>query len=508
MVRLIPTGKKRVLLKDNKITLDSESAQIRETWVNSGGSFNSTPLLTGVGNQPFRLPSGNRQQLLDESYRLWKYDPLGGNIVRTTTYFTLGRGLVYQFDDKTAQFYAKKFYSKNKLEIKLRAANDEANALGEVYIWLRPKFTDVVHNGATIWRAGDTQVTFIAPDNITNIEVADKDVGDVHNYTYEYSDGNNLYDTIVIPDITKYNIEGSNIENGCIIQIKLNAGNMDPFGHSDLIPVKEWLDNYQEFLRDGVIINKLYRSPCYDISIVDGTPDEVSAAMARYRGWSIGSNPVHNDREVWQILEFKGPNNSNQEARRALLLIIAAGVGFAEFMLADGSNSNLASSKTQQLPVIKRFEDRQEVWGFHLMQMFQFALRAKAIIRPQSKLEIDTDEEGDYQDFKGRVEFPQISQDRDVEVAQTNELAVGKGYMSLRTAAARLNLDLDREIEQMMNDIEQINPVIAKLKSLGLKIALGGNDPNVELAEEKHKMDLDTRKRDRSSEGEGANAKV
>lgn len=471
-MKLKPTGKRVIkTAKDRELIVD-DNAPVQEVWINSGGAFDSQVLHRTVGVPPYKLPSSGRSQLLDESYRLWKYDPLGGSIVRTTTFFVLGRGVVFQFDDEDAQFYAKKFYAKNNLELRLRAASDESTAFGEVYIWLRPKFVEERKGSKVLWRVGDTQVTFIPPENVTNIEVADDDAGDVHNYVMEWEDAVRQDHFEKIPDISKYDLEGAGKETGCIIQLKLNAGNMDVFGHSDLIAIKEWLDNYQEYLRDGVIINKLYRSPCYDVSIEDGTEDEVNAAIARYRGWSIGSNPVHNSREVWKILEFTGPNSSNEEARRALLLIIAAGVGFAEFMLADGSNSNLASSKSQQLPVIKKFEDRQDIWSHVIWQMMQFALLAKATINSGSGLTAETDREGDPKDFQGTLEFPGIAQDRDLEVAQTNKIAIDHGYMSPRTAAGRLNLDYDREVQQERNDIERQK----ELQEMKIKAGLM-NDP-------------------------------
>jgi len=468
MTKLTKTNK--VLVEDpkgNPLIVDKD-APVQEVWVNSGGSFNTTPLMINVGLQPFKLPEANRQQLLDEAYRLWKFDPLGGNIIHTSSYFTLGRGLIFEFDDKVAQYYAVKFFKKNKLEVRLRSASDELSAFGEVYMWLRPKKAETKIGNRVIWRPGDTQVTFIPPQNISNIETAEEDVGDIYNYIFEYSEGDYKQRTRTIPDISKYDYESDADETGCVVQIKLNSGNMDVFGQSDLIPIKEWLDNYQEFLRDGVVINKLYRSPCFDISIKDGTPDEVSAAISRYRGWSIGSNPVHNDREEWKILEFKGPASHNEEARRAILLIIAAGVNFAEFMLADGSNSNLATSKTQQLPVIKKFEDRQDLWAHYMMMVFQFVLTVKSKYGINSGLTIETDDEGDAKPFTGRVEFPTISQDKDLEVAQTNKLGLEGGYLSPRTAAARLNLNYDRQLDEMDRDIQKQSEIMQKKVDVGM----------------------------------------
>jgi len=470
MTKLVPTGKftnrkgDLVVVETSQGPKLVDAERIQEVWISSGGSFDVAPMDLFGTREAARLPTADRKELLDEGYRLWKYDALGGTIVSLTTYFVLGRGVTFTFDDENAQFHAEKFYKKNRLEMRLRSASDESVAFGDIFMWLRPHFTDVRRGSKTIWRTGDTQVTFIDPVNVTHIESADEDPSDPFTYIYEYIDADRQPQSVHIPDITKYDIDGSDRSVGCMVHVKLNSGNMDPFGHSDLIRVKEWLDNYQEYLRDGVIINKLYRSPCFDVSIEDGSPEEVNAAIARYRSWTIGSNPVHNSRETWQILEFTGPNTSSENSRRSLLLIIAAGVGFAEYMLADGANANLASSKSQQLPVIKKFEDRQDIFTHFLMQVFQFALLAKATLGRGSGLSVETDQEGDVVPFKGAVKFPTIAEERDVEVAQTNQTAMEGHYMSSRTAAGRLGLNLEREVELMLQDA----PLMDKLKEAGI----------------------------------------
>jgi hypothetical protein len=471
MVKLRKTGKS-LNRKGDLVVVETpkgghkvvERGEVSEVWIGANGSFDAQPMVLTGTREAARLPSAERKELLDEGYRLWKYDALGGTIVSMTTYFVLGRGVTFSFDDEQAQFYAKKFYKKNGLEIKLRSATDESVAFGDIFMWLRPHRSEVRRGSKAIWRIGDTQVTFVDPANIHSIESADEDPSDPHNYLYEYVDGGQMHHSLTIPDISKYDVENDSEGNGCMLHVKFNAGNMDPFGHSDLLRVKEWLDNYQEYLRDGVIINKLYRSPCFDISIADGTPDEVNAAIARYGSWTIGSNPVHTDREVWQVLEFTGPNTSSENSRRSLLLIIAAGVGFAEYMLADGANANLASSKSQQLPVIKKFEDRQDILAFYLMKVFQFALETKAKIATNSGLTIETDQEGDMVPFEGHVKFPTIAEERDVEVAQTNQVALEAHYMSPRTAAGRLGLDYGREVEIMLKDKQFFD----KLKEAGI----------------------------------------
>lgn len=474
MVKL--TKKDDAKFKSRKHDIVVSNKSIKETvHLHAGGYFDNIPPVPVGTRAAWNLPSAERNDLIKEGYRLWKYDPIAGTIVSLTTFFVLGRGLNFQFDDPEAQRYANKFWDKNNMEMRLRAASDELTAYGEVFIWLRPKKYIIKYGGRKLWNMGDVQVTFIHPENITSKQCAEDDIGDVYTYTYEWLDVHGIPRVETIVDYSKYDFDIDG-EKGCMIHIATNKGNNDPFGLSDLIRVKEWLDNYQEYLRDGVIINKLYRSPSYDISIEDADEAEIAAAASRYSGWRIGCNPVHNAKESWQILEFHGPNTSQENARRALLLIIAAGVGFAEYMLADGANANLASTKSQQLPVIKKFEDRQDIWNDTCHKILQFVVRSKIKFGNVKNLNIEYDEEGDSLDFKLTLEFPPIMRDTDKEVADTNKLAISNKYMSLSTAAARLGIDFDRETQLIMEDIDKVKKISEKLDSLKLDFSIVTQD--------------------------------
>jgi len=424
----------------------------------------------GFNQNAFRSPSSSRKEFLDEGYRLWKYDPIGGIIVNLTSNFVMGRGLKIQYKDEVANEVLLKFWKKNKMSIKSKQLCDEGTAYGENFICLKVHKYNVIQNGKIVWRSGDVEFKTYDPKNIDGIEHAADDVNDVYNYFISYTgnDGSEQKEKIV--DISKFN---PLYDDKCILHIKFNAGTSDSFGLSDLVRVKEWLDNYQDFLRDGVIINKLYRSPCYDITIKDGGPDDIAQARARYSGWKIGSNPVHNDKEEWDILEFSGANVSSEDSRRALLLIIAAGVGFPEYMLADGSNANLASTTSQQLPATKKFEDRQDSYCCGYKIIFDFVLDMKLLFgvgkgRPIPDMDIDQDRV-----WVGEIIFPEISREEDSVVAEYTTKLVESGMMARSTAAIKNGLNYQEELGKMQNDALQLATAIAdtkkKLTGMGLK---------------------------------------
>lgn len=438
----------------------------------SGAYFTSGTDFGFSVNQPaFRSAVSDRKEFIREGYRLWKYDPLGGIIVNLTTFFIMGRGITINYDSNVAEEVLKKFWKKNRMYLRAKQICDEGTAFGENYFKLKVHKREVRLGRKVLWRPGDVEVSIVDPLNVDAIEHAAGNVNNVYRYYLTYTGENDQEIQEKVPDISKFNPD---VDDACILHVKFNSASNDVFGISDLVRVKEWLDNYQEFLRDGVVINKLYRSPCYDITIKDGTDDDILAAKRRYSGWKIGSNPVHNDKEEWNILEFTGVNASAEDSRRALLLIVAAGVGMPEYMLADGSNSNMATTQSQQLPAIKKFEDRQDTYKETYLEIFDFVLNMKYVFGSVEGLKPVLDFEGDPW-WPGDINFPVIAQEDDSSVAETAISLKDAGLIAKSTAALRNGSSFDKELTRMAEDSEKLaKAYIETLKKV--KAVSGIND--------------------------------
>lgn len=425
---------------------------------------------------PFRKPK-NRKEALARGHDLWKYDPLGGSIVSQTTTFTFGAGLRIKAAGRELEVL-RKFWRRNNLDVVSKMMSDEATPYGENFAKLVVHLEDVedpARPGRPLWRRGQVEFVPISPEIIYGIDHNPSNVDDVKEYVLRYraSEDDRKAPTITerVPPIEKVGLASAEGSVAGMVHLKFNAGTGDVFGHSELLRVEEWLENYKEFLRDGVIINKLYRSPCYDITIKDADDAEIRRAIRRYEGWQIGANPVHNDKEKWDVLEFAGANVSQEHTRRAIILMIAAGVQFPEYFFADASNSNLASSKSQQLPAVKKFENRQQTYKSFWERIFRFVLDAARDVGGVGGLEPEIDFEGDPV-WKVEAQFPPIILERDLEVAQANQIALGAKYMSPQSAAARSGLDYDQELELRKQaevlEAEAAGAVAIELKSRGL----------------------------------------
>lgn len=428
----------------------TQEVEIREmVMLAAGGSTPSSITPVGQDRETARSAGDDREKILEKCYELYVSDPLAGQIAETTKNFVFGSGCSVTFVDDKANAWAKRFRVRNEMDVLEKALGAMSVYQGDIYLWLRPVQEDLEAGRRRIEIAGDTRLTVIDPQNIVGIETMPDDPRDVLFYHFSYMDPDKQTKVqLKIRPHDKYDPE-KDAKRGCVIQIKFNSDPNDPFGNPDFLRIGEWLENYKEYLRDGVIINKLYRSPCYDITLSDADAPDVQLAIARYKNWKIGSNAVHNDKEKWETMEFAGPNSSQSEARRAILLMIAAGVGFAEYMLADGSNANLASTTTQELPVLKKFEDRQSAFKCAFWYVYQIVLMHAAVYGdlPESFDEF----KADYY-WEGTIDFPSLVKSTEKETEETNASATSGGYMSKTTAAGRLGLNYADEVRRMMKD--------------------------------------------------------
>lgn len=426
------------------VTVDGLEVEVREiVTAAAGGSFGAAQDVP----EPFRKPK-DRAEALKQGFDLWKYDPLGGAIVNLVSYFTFGRGLRIQASDPVAEKVLRKFWAKNALDRKSKTLCEEGVAFGENFVKLVVHREDVEHPNnpkRKLWRKGQVEIVPIAPEIVTRVDHNPVNVDDVNEYhlTYKGEEKGGRREVVEekLAPLDKFDPDE---HDAAILHLKFNAASNELFGLSDLLRIKEWLDNYKDFLRDSVLINRLYRSPCYDITIKDADEKEIRRAIRRYEGWTIGSNPVHNDRETWKVLEFAGANVSQEASRRALLLIVAAGSGLPEHYFADGSSSNKATAKAMELPSIKKFEDRQESYRWFWERVFRFVLDMADQLGDVGGLEPKTDFEGDST-WQVQAKFPPILVDRDKEIAEANRMAIEDGYMSRQTAAARAGLDFEQE---------------------------------------------------------------
>lgn len=264
-------------------------------------------------------------------------------------------------------------------------------------------------------------------------------------------------------------------------------------GRSFLEVVMPDLALYRKWLTDRMKLNYI-RSLIGLDKEVRGGPSEVASLAAGYETSKLRAadgSAYHKTPEGVSVVthnpgvkySFMTPNlqaGDVQHDGRSVLLSIAAGSGLSEPMVtADASNANYASSLVAEAPAVMEFEDWQDFWRDLFEEIYetciQYGIRAGVIpekyedeqlveapdpatgemIQTKQKVLVDTPTTCD-------VEYPEIVHREILQETQALALQSAQRWISAHTAAARLNLNYDEELERIRReekaDAEQQGP--------------------------------------------------
>jgi hypothetical protein len=185
-----------------------------------------------------------------------------------------------------------------------------------------------------------------------------------------------------------------------ILHVAINRHGYELRGRPELYAVLPWLRAYKEWLENRARQNHWRTSFMWFVQVKTTAANAVAAVAARWRKPPTpGSVAVESD--AVNVMPLNNPVAAGDAAEdgRQIKLMSAVGFGLPEYMLADGSNANLASSTSQQLPALVTFADMQrtlieELWYPLFKRVVQEAIDAGLL--PEECDECDADGEPVY----------------------------------------------------------------------------------------------------------------
>ncbi len=379
-------------------------------------------------------------------FNLWKRNPIVQNRVRQLNSLIFGRGFTYAYEDST-QAMIDRFWRVNRFRSKLNALCTDAQLYGEVFIGLFPQSSgDVL---ATVYESNQVDIDF-DPANIDNVreyvvgyrdEELGKDVNIRFRPVYQYLNEMELSTSPMTKVINKVKsmVGGKKIAgyDGAMIHIRFNNSSTEVHGTSDFRQVFPILNEYMDFRADRLSVHSLYGSPMFDISIDTEDPNVIANRIEELAQFTIGSNPVHNNKEKWTPMEFKHNADSAKEDERAMRGLLCAGTGFPEHLLFNQG----AGNDDGTFSLNKIAEDMQDAFGDAFKEMHKFVLSVAGM----DMSTIDG----------GQIVFPEISTMSEKAKAETYVLKVGAKICSRKTAAMNTGHNWFIEEGQILKEFEQ-----------------------------------------------------
>jgi hypothetical protein len=185
-----------------------------------------------------------------------------------------------------------------------------------------------------------------------------------------------------------------------ILHVAINRHGYELRGRPELYAVLPWLRAYKEWLENRARQNHWRTSFMWFVQVKTTAASALASVAARWkRPPTPGSVAVESDAvNVMPLTNPVAAGDASEDGRQ-IKLMSAVGFGLPEYMLSDGSNANLASSTSQQLPALVTFADMQrtlieELWYPLFKRVVQEAIDAGLI--PEMCDECDADGEAIY----------------------------------------------------------------------------------------------------------------
>ncbi len=370
----------------------------------------------GEDNGNKELTDEERKFLLNNSRaRYWK-TPEGRCLVESAIHYVIGQGIVYQAEDENiiVQDKLQEFWNHplNMMELRQKEIVKRALRDGEVFIRF---FED---------NAGMSYLRFIEPEQITIINSNPDDEEEIISYQREWT------------PINEYQLRKEIIMADDIIHIKLNVDMNMKRGRPYIEPSIKRLVQLEQFIEgrtkknriaSGHILEKIVKGKAAGAdavsSIMSGMSDaniDSGVTVASKKMPKLGSVIVHNESVEYKWCNPEIRADDCKEDARLIKLSICSGVNAPEFLLADASNANYASTLVSENPYVKSIEDLQDTFGIYFQMIFRKVIErmiARKVI-PSTSTETII-QESDFAGFIPIKKIRELLQKEDVKTIPT-----------------------------------------------------------------------------------------
>ncbi len=322
-----------------------------------------------------------QQKMHQISYFLYDKNGIGHRMVERYKDFVIGDGIVYDTDDKEVKKVLDEHwndYDNNWEEYQYEFAK-ELSIYGEQAY---PTFVNSEN--------GHVKLGYIDPTNIDKVNTDPNNVKKKISYNYHVSNSTE-------PNIkTLVNLDkDSDLLEGESFLFLINNVTNAARGRSDLFPIADAIDAYENFLFNRAeradIINRII----YDLKMEGKNTDQIQEFLRDFE--LPKSNEIFGHNEKTE-LNIKVPELASDDATNEAKLLfnhILAGGGFPPTWFASGEGLTKGTAMMMDLPTKKQLKSRQRKIRSSLLYIFRYvihqAVKAKTLKDNQKDAKINID---------------------------------------------------------------------------------------------------------------------
>lgn len=333
-------------------------------------------LTSGARFQRRDLSPLQQDRMLEVTWYLWEQNPFARRLVVLMTDLIIGEGVTVEAKDERIQEVIDRTWNHriNQFATRIREFHNFLSLTGELIL-------PVTQN--TI--SGRPVFGFIDPYQVKDIEVLDGNVL-IPDYIILKDSGSKPGERL---KIVRENADNGKLE-GEVFYFAINKLPNSLRGRSDLLPLADWLDLYDQYLFAEVERLQLLSAFVWDYTIKGADEKKIKAKLAEFPVPKPGTVFGHNENE---ILEAQTPDLKAQDRSEVASMLrkhIGGSMGFPMTYLGD-TDSNAATIQGQNDVMMKTPAARQKEVRTLIDLMVRFAVEGAISKNPALFTEAVTD---------------------------------------------------------------------------------------------------------------------
>lgn len=446
--------------------------------------------------------SSVRRDKVAKSFEAWERNPIAASGIEYKVTYILGKGLGYSTEHPKVKEKLDEFWKINNMPISHIEIVRSLFVDGEVFLHF-PKT-----------RLG--QIPIMVPIDAPEITYITRDPENFRKIVYYHRS----YEMPKYPDVDDnapaasiiYEKREENIPAEDVIHFKIGSLSNLSRGRGHLYRILEYLDEYTAWLKIRKALNKAKSAFSWIFKLSTDNQTSIDLWQSKLNDFAkydkdgnlLDAIPTGQPMVIGKSMDVKAESptigaGGAAEDGRQIKLMAAVGMRLPEFMLSDGENANLATTQSQEAPMVRCMEADQEMVRLFFIQIFDKVLDMMIESGDLEETYIikTTKDDGNVEEIEKPTRelydliFPEIATSDVSELADPLEKMINSKVLSRETACTLLGYDWKQEKEKIKNEEQQGFVSVIKHHSIFNPIAEEMNPSDLNLV---NKLRIDCQK--------------
>ncbi len=285
------------------------------------------------------LPAYAHERQLRIAFYMYLSNPLAYRILETTKDFIVGDGIEWEAPDPKIDKIIHKFWNNpvNNFNAKQYIKVLELCLYGEL---IQPTFVST---------DGSIELGYVDPINVVDVITDDDNVEKMLKVRYRV--GKNMQTKSIINVLPGSHKKYPGLLDGECFYFALNKVSNMTRGHSDLLAMIDWLDNYDQFLFNQMDRANFLNQFIWDVKLEGQTDEQIKKWINQQRQPKAGSIRAHNEGVEWNAVapDLKASDIRGHADLALIQILGGAGLPPHWFSVGSGTNKACYSSDTETL---------------------------------------------------------------------------------------------------------------------------------------------------------------